>query len=338
MSKRYVVQAFVISILPVAVGAVPAAAQDFYKDKVLTILVGFSAGGGYDTNARMLARHLGRHIPGNPNIIVQNLPGAGSLKAVQYLDAAAPKDGTVINTFNFGKINDIKINPDKPHVDFRKYNWIGSISQDLTVCYVWYRLGVMTLADLKKKDRVHFGLTGVGSSSDLNQRILKNIFGVHLQQVPGYPGSAEQRLAIERGELDGDCGAWSSIPEEWIADKKINPVIRSSSATAPDLPPGVPFSVDIAPSERARQIVRLILSSNQLGRPFIASAAVPADRVRILRAAFNATMKDSAFLADAHKLRLPVSPKTGEEALKIVEELYRVPDDIVVAARQVVQK
>ena len=132
---------------------------------------------------------------------------------------------------------------------------------------------------------MHYGWTGAGSSSDLNQRIMKNIFGVKLQQVGGYPGSAEQRLAIERGELDGDSGAWSSIPVEWIDEKKMVPVIRSSPATAPDVPPNVPFSIDIAPNEHARQIMQLLLASNQLGRPFMTSAAVPTDRVRILREA-----------------------------------------------------
>jgi tripartite-type tricarboxylate transporter receptor subunit TctC len=241
-------------------------------------------------NARLLARHLGRHIPGHPAIVVQNMPGAGSLNAVHYLDNTAAKDGTVINTFNFGAIGEARLSPEKIRLDFRKYNWIGSISQDLTVCYVWHALGVKTLADLVKRPKVHFGSTGAGSSSDLNQRILKNIFGVKLQQVGGYPGSAEQRIAIERGELDGDCGAWSSIPVEWIEQKKINPVIRSSPATAPDMPADVPFSIEIAPNERARQIMRLLLASNQLGRPFIAAAAVPAERVRILRAAFAATV------------------------------------------------
>jgi hypothetical protein len=175
----------------------------------------------------------------------------------------------------------------------------------------------------------------MGTSSDTNQRILKTIFGVRVQQVAGYPGSAEQRIAIERGELDGDCGAWSSIPAEWVEGRKIVPVIRSAPVTAPDMPPDVPYSVDIAPSERDRQVLRMLLASAQVGRPFIASQAVPAERVRILRDAFNATMKDPQFVAEAEKLRLPISPKTGEEALAIVEAIYATPEDIVQAARKV---
>jgi hypothetical protein len=166
---------------------------------------------------------------------------------------------------------------------------------------------------------------------------MKNIFGVKLQQVGGYPGSAEQRIAIERGELDGDCGAWSSIPLEWINEKKIVPVIRSSPATASDMPPNVPFSIDIAPSERARQIMQLLLASNQLGRPFMASAAVPAGRVRILREAFAATMQDPAFIAETQKLRLPLSPIIGDAASKVVDDIYAIPPDIVEAAKVVLR-
>jgi tripartite-type tricarboxylate transporter receptor subunit TctC len=322
-------------VLSVAAACAPAAAQDFYRGKTLTILVGFSPGGGFDINARVLGRHIGRHIPGNPTVVVQNMPGAGSNTAVHHLDLAAPRDGTIIDIFNFGNIGESRLNPDKVKVDFRKFNWIGSISQDLTVCYVWHAFGAKTLAELKAKDKVHMGLTGMGTSSDTNQRILKNIFGVRVQQVAGYPGSAEQRIAIERGELDGDCGAWSSIPPQWVEGRKIVPVIKSGPVTAPDMPPDVPYSVEIAPSERDRQVLRMLLASAQVGRPFIASQAVPAERVRILRDAFNATMKDPQFVAEAEKLRLPISPKTGEEALAIVEAIYATPEDVVAAARKV---
>src|SRR5579871_6144431 len=221
--------------------ASPAMAQDFYKGKTLTIVVGFTAGGGFDLNARALARHLGRHIPGNPDVVVQNMPGAASLKSVLYLDTTAPRDGTVLATFNFGQIGDSRMMPEKVKVDFRKFSWIGSISQDLTVCYTWHTLGTRTIAELQKHAPIHMGLTGAGTSSDINQRILKDIFKVPVQQVAGYPGSAEERLAIERHELDGDCGAWSSLPEEWVAGHKIDPIARSGPIVPPDLSPTVPY-------------------------------------------------------------------------------------------------
>jgi tripartite-type tricarboxylate transporter receptor subunit TctC len=328
------VRALVVAICG-GLAVTPATAQEFYRGRTLTILVGFTPGGGFDVNARLLARHIGRHIPGNPSIVVQNMPGAAGLNSVQYLDTAAPKDGTVIDIFNFGNIGDSKLMPEKIKVDFRNFNWIGSISQDLTVCYVWHAFGPKTLAELKTRETVHMGLTAVGSSSDVNQRILKNIFGVRISHIAGYPGSAEERMAIERGELDGNCGAWSSIPAEWIETRKIVPIIRSAPVVPADLPPGVPYSAEIAPSERDRQIIRLLVASGQIGRPFIASSAVPAERVRILRAAFNATMRDPQFIAEADKLRLPVSPQSGEDALKIIDEIYATPDDIVQAARKI---
>ena len=247
---RAAARALAVAAAAVATTA-PAAAQDFYKGKTVTIVVGFTPGGGFDLNARLLARHMGRHIAGNPDVIVQNMPGAASLKSVLYVDTTAPRDGTVIATFNFGQIGDSRMMPEKVKVDFRKFSWIGSISQDLTICYTWHALGIRTLAQLQRHGTVHMGLTGVGTSSDINQKILKEIFKVQVVQVAGYPGSAEERLAIERRELDGDCGAWASIPQEWVEGAKINPILRCAAVQLPDLPPDVPYAVDIAPSPLA---------------------------------------------------------------------------------------
>jgi tripartite-type tricarboxylate transporter receptor subunit TctC len=333
--KASLVSAAIAATFLTALAPLPAQpqSQDFYRGKTLTIVVGFTSGGGFDINARLLARHMARHIPGNPTIVVQNMPGAAGLNSVQYLETAAPRDGTVIDIFNFGNIGDSKLAPDKIKVDFRKFNWIGSISQDLTVCYVWHAFGPKNLAELKARTVVHMGRTAIGSSSDLNQRILKNVFGVRIQQVTGYPGSVEERLAVERGETDGNCGAWSSIPSDWIEQRRIFPIIRSGPVLPPDLPPDVPYSVDIAPSGREAAAIKLLVASGQIGRPFIASAAVPSDRIRVLRDAFNATMKDPQFVAEAQKLRQPLSPKTGEEALRVVDEIYAASDDVVQAAR-----
>ena len=323
-------------VLAVAAFAAPAQADDFYKGKTLTIMVGFSAGGGFDINARLLARHIGNHIPGNPDVIVTNLPGAGSLTAIIRLDADLPTDGTVIDTFNFGRIGDSLLQPDKTKIDFRKYAWIGSISEDLTTCYVWRDKGPKTIAEMKAAGHYYFGLAGIGTSEDLNTKILKNIFGVNIDQVAGYPGSAEIRVAIERGELDGDCGAWSSIPEDWTKSPKFHPVSRSGRNLSPDMPASIPYVIDAAPNDAARKIVRLLLADAEVGRPYIVSHAVPADRIEILRKAFDATMKDPDFLAEAAKLRLPVQPKTGAEAAKVVADIYAAPAETVAAARKIV--
>lgn len=332
---RAVASALVLGVAAATTMA-PAAAQDFYKGKTITIVVGFTAGGGFDLNARLLARHLGRHLAGNPDVIVQNMPGAASLKSVLYLDTTAPRDGTVISTFNFGQIGNSRMMPDKVKVDFRKFSWIGSISHDTTICYTWHALGLKTLAELQRHGTIHMGLTGVGTSSDINQKILKQIFKVQVTQVAGYPGSAEERLAIERRELDGDCGAWASIPQEWVDGAKINPILRSAAIAPPDLPPDVPYEVDIAPSARDRDIIRLLTASGQVGRPFIASSLVPPERIELLRAAFDETVKDPDFIADAAKIRMPVAPLSGRQALSTVAGIYATPDDIVQAARKIV--
>lgn len=313
-----------------------AEAEDFYAGKTLTILVGFSASGGFDINARVLARHIGRHIPGNPNVIVDNMPGASSVTSILYLDNRAPQDGTYIDTFNFGLLSASLLQPNLSMLDLRKYAWIGSISEDLTVCYVRSNLGPRTVAELKSHGPVHFGNAGNGTSDDINERILRFVLGLDIHQVGGYAGSAQVRLAIERGELDGDCGAWSSLPDDWIKLKKISPISRSGMALPEGLTPDVPYIGNLAPNERARRIINLLVSGGQVGRPFVASAAVPPERLKILRDAFDATMKDPAFRADLDRLRLPFSPKSADEARKTVGAIYASPPDVIAAAKKIV--
>ena len=313
-----------------------AVAEDFYAGKTLTILVGFSAGGGFDTNARVLARHLGRHIPGAPNVVVDNMPGASSVTSILYLDNKAPADGTFIDTFNFGLLAASLLRPNLANLDLRKYAWIGSVSEDLTACYVRANLGPKTIAELKAYGPVHFGTDGIGTSEDINERILRSVVGLDMRQVSGYAGSAQVRLAIERGELDGDCGAWSSVPEDWIKQKKVSAISRSGTGVAEGLTADVPYVGDLAPNERARAIINLLVSGGQLGRPFIASAAVPPQRLKILRDGFDATMKDPEFRAELDKLRLPFSPKTAAAALKTVGAIYASPPDVIEAAKTIV--
>ncbi len=312
-----------------------AQAEDFYKGKTVTILVGFSPGGGFDLNARLLARHIGRYIPGNPDVVITNMPGASSVTAMQFLDTRAPKDGTVMDTFNFGLVADSKLFPERVKLDLRNYGWIGSISVDVSSCYTWGALGLKTLDDVRKRPTVHMGDVGPGTSAFVNQNILKKIFGVNVKQVVGYPGSNEQRIAIERGELDGDCGAWASMPADWVEGGKVNALMRSQRALAPGMPVNIPYMGDLAPDAHSRDLIELLTASGNVGRPFIVSKAVPADRLQILRTAFDATMRDAAFLAEAERLRFPVTPRTGAEALKVVEEIYAAPPDLVKEAREI---
>ncbi|HWG04796.1 MAG TPA: hypothetical protein VG271_07265 [Beijerinckiaceae bacterium] len=315
-----------------------AAAQDFYKGKVLTIVVGFTPGGGYDTNARLLARHIGKHIPGEPAVVVQNMPGAASLTAVGYLDTTAPRDGTVLDTFTFAQIGDSRVRPDRVKIDFRKFNWIGSTGEDPPFCYVWHTLGIDSIDALRAHGPIQMGLTAAGALDDIGERILKHLFDIDVRQIAGYPGSAETGLAMERGEIDGGCGDWGNIPTDWITNHKIVPIINLASFRPSGMADSVPFAVDIGKNEHDRAIIRLLTASAEVGRPFIASAGVPSERIAILRDAFAATMKDTDFLADAEKVRMPVTPRVGEAAQQVVADIYRAPDGIVQAARQIMDQ
>lgn len=327
--------ALALALSVAAAGCNTAQAEEFYAGKTITLLVGYAAGGGYDINARMLSRHLGDHIPGHPAVLVVNMPGAGTLRALEYLQRTAPKDGTVIGLFDFTQITNSLLTPQKVPVDFRKFKWIGSIAKDLAVCYVWHTRNAKTLADVQKLSVVHMGRTNPGSSSDLEQKIFSKIFKVKVQSVAGYAGSSEAVLAVERGELDGGCLTWSSLPPNWMAQNKIAPILKLSSATAPDLPASVPNALDVAPDKKSQQIIRVLTASGEVGKPFVVPLSVPDDRVAILRDGFAATVKDPAFLADAERLHQPVSPTLGSNAAKILDDIYATPPDVVDAARAV---
>ena len=316
-----------------------AAAQTTSDLKTLKIVVGFSPGGGYDTYARVLARHIGRHISGQPSVIVQNLPGAAGLKAVQYLDTGAPQDGSVITAFNPGMITESLVNADKIRFKFTDVAWIGSITRDLRVCYAWAATGIKTWDDLKKYKQFNMGAPAQGTSSFVNSAVLKNMFGIAVHHVMGYAGSAEQRLAIERGELDGDCGAWSSVPPDWIANRKVNPIVSFSPEPIPGLPQNVPFVGDLVGGREAKDLLDVLTTPDTLGRPYVVSKQVPGDRLTVLRAAFDATVKDSQFLAETKKLDLPVVGPTGGAATdKMIESFYAVSPALIARARAIITK
>jgi tripartite-type tricarboxylate transporter receptor subunit TctC len=315
-----------------------ASAEDvasFYKGKTLRIVVGFSAGGGYDQYARLLARHLGRHVPGNPSIVVQNMPGSASLKSVQYLDAGAPADGTLITTFNPGLITQSITTPDKVPVKFLNFAWVGNISEDFRACYTWNASGVKNWQDFLGEDNLRFGNTGVGTSAYIDNRMMTELLGAKIHQVQGYPGSADKRLAIERGELDGDCGSWTSLPEDWIKEKKITLLVRFSRTRLPDMPATMLYARDLLSDQKKKETFDLLTAGALIGRPFLAPQNVPADRIAALRAAFDATMKDPEFLADAEKQRMTVTPMTGAEVDAAIQKLYQTPADVVAAAKEI---
>jgi hypothetical protein len=263
------------------------------------------------------------------------MPGAASLKSVQHLDAGATKDGTTITAFNPGLITQSMTIPNKIKVNFTEVAWLGSMGEDLRVCYTWGATGIKTWDDLLKAPVFILGDTGPGSSSYVNQRMIKDIFGVKLKQVLGYPGSAEKRLAIERGELQGDCSSWTSLPDDWIADKKINVVLRYSEHVALGLPESVPYGKALLKDPKMRKVYDVLTAPSEIGRPYILSKAVPVDRIKILRTAFDATLKDKALLADADKQRLIVSPIDGATVEKMLADIYAAPAEVVASAKEI---
>ena len=252
-------------------------ARPFYAGKQLTIVVGLPPGGGADAYARLVQRYLSRHIAGAPTILVQNMPGAGSLKSVMFLNTTAPADGTVMVTFSSALINEALTAPERVRVDFRAYRWIGNVSEDVRVCYVWGASGVRNWQDMigRRQGALH-GCDGVGNA---DTGMLQNLFGVKIKQVQGYAGSADKRLAVERREIDGDCGGWTSVPEDWLRDKKINIVVRLSPTLVPGLDRSVPFGGDLVKDERDRKLYDFLIAPERLGRLFMVSNKVPADRV-----------------------------------------------------------
>jgi tripartite-type tricarboxylate transporter receptor subunit TctC len=317
----------------------PASAQngDFYKGKTITIVVGYSPGGGYDWYARTLARHLGAHIPGDPTVLVQNMPGAATLLAVRYLDATAPRDGTVITMFDPGLITESIAMPETVKVNFSDYRWIGAMLRDVRMCYAWAATGVKTWNDLMAQKEFLIGTTQRGSQAYMNGAILQKILGAPVRQIAGYPGSNEQRLALERGELQGNCASWSSMPQDWIADRKINPLVRFSRSRPADMPADVPYVADLAKTKEQKDLLAIVNDPGELGRPLIVAKAVPTEQVQLLRNGFEATLRDQQFLADMQQQSLPLDPVTGEEAEKILSTLYAASPDLAKKAREVLE-
>ena len=306
-----------------------AKAQDnFFAGKVINLTVGISAGGGYDQYARLLARHYTRHIPGNPTIVVRNMPGAGSLNAVLYTGEVAPPDGLTVTAFNSGLVNDTINEGDKAKIKFSQFAWIGSMARDLRVCFAMKESGIRSLEDLKRQ-KVVFGGSGVGSSSANNVAMIRNLFGLDIKIISAYRGNSEMYLAAERGEISGSCASWSSLPEHWLKDGKINLLARLSATTAPDLPDTAKFLGDLAPSDEARGIMDFLLASGEVGRPLIVSKKTPLDRIKTLQQAFDATMRDPEFLADATRQNLPISAVGGVEAEQIVAKMIAASPAII---------
>jgi tripartite-type tricarboxylate transporter receptor subunit TctC len=324
------------SLIATPEAANAADARPFYAGKTVTIVVGLPPGGGADAYARLVQRHLPRHIPGRPAIVVQNVPGAGSLRAVTYLGASMPADGTALGTFSSALINEALIAPNRVSVDFRTFSWIGNVSEDVRVCYVWGASGVRTWRDALARDKELFmGATAPGTAGNADTAMLQNLFGVKLKQVQGYSGSADKRLAVERREIDGECGGWTSVPEDWLRDRKINVLVRLSPTLVPGMDAAIPFGGDLVRNEAERRTYDFLTAPERLGRLFMVSGKVPTDRVTILRSAFDAMVAEPQFRTEAERLKLLVTPMKGDEVARRIADLYATPADVVARAKGV---
>src|SRR5882672_4998623 len=307
---------------------------DFYRGKNVALAISFSPGGGYDLYARTLARHMGKHMAGNPALVPQNMPGAGGLRVAQFFYSAAPRDGLTFGTFTRMAGIAPLFDPTQKY-DSAKLTWLGAITDSVSTCLTWHTSPVKTWKDFLEKP-VTLGGTGPGGELDIFTNLYKNIFNANVKLVSGYPGTAEIMLAMERGELDGVCGIdWTTIKAQrarWIADKSINVIAQAAFHKDPDLP-SVPLIMELTKDPEQLQILKLFVSAHEFARPYAAPPDIPADRAAALITAFEATTKDPAFLTETAQHQMEVAPVSGNKLAQMLNELYRTPEPILAKAR-----
>ena len=332
--------AAVLTLAAILFAPPTAQAQDpaaFYKGRNVDLYIGYSVGGAYDLYARVIARHLGKHIPGNPTIVPKNLEGAGSLRLANWLYNVAPKDGTAIATIGRGTAFDPLLGSKGAQFQADKFTWIGSANNEVSICVAWKTSGITKLEDAQAKELI-VGGTGQAADTDQFPRILNGVLGTKFKIVTGYPGGNDVTMAMERGEVKGRCGwSWSSVlatHKRWIDDKSITILVQLSLSKHPDLP-DVPLVMDFAKSEDQQQIFKLIFARQVMGRPVLAPPSLPPERTQALRRGFDAAMKDPALIADADKGQWEITPVSGEEIEKLMARLYQTPTHIVELAKQV---
>src|SRR5258708_35265312 len=303
----------VAAVVLTAGSAAAQSVQEFYAGKQITFIVGASAGGGYDRQARLVAHHLGKHIPGAPTIVVQNMPGAGSLAATNYIYNAAPKDGSVIALVMRSMLLIKNWSPQSVRFDLAGLNWIGSINSEVAITAAWHTAPHKSANDLFEKELIVGGTTGV--DPEATPHLLNALLGTKFKIINGYPGTTEIILAMERGELQGiGDWSWSSMKTarpDWIRDKKVTLLMQAALQKEPELG-DVPSALDFVKNEADRKVMELYLTQKTVARPLIAPPGVPAERLAALRAGFIALAQDKEFIADAQKARLEVAPISGE--------------------------
>ena len=312
-----------------------AGAQDLSK---MTISVGFTSGGTYDATARLFARHYAKHLAGNPQIIVQNMPGSGGVVALNHLYNIAPRDGSALALVDGALAFEALFGNPAVKYDPRQLNWIGSRAKETPLCVVWAERSVANIQEAQKREVV-LGAT-VGTRTFNQPRLFNALLGTKFKIVTGYPGGNELTIAMERGETEGWCGwSWTSVKRRvptWLTDKKVNILVQGALDKAPDLP-NVPLAIDLVQNETDRQILQLMLSDTRIASPLIAPGGLPDARVRELRAGFDAMMKDVEFVTDADKLGIEIEPTPGVQLQAAVNEMFALPADVVNRAKELLK-
>jgi tripartite-type tricarboxylate transporter receptor subunit TctC len=324
----------------IAVGAVPAGAADFYAGKQLKIVVSSDTGGGYDTYSRVLGHHMDRLIPGKPTIIIQNMPGGGGLRAAQFTYKAAPKDGTVLGNIRASNMLDSILGIRGTDIDPTKYEWVGSMAADTDLCSFWHTSGIKTFDDLTRKE-VLVGASGKGAQAYSFPNAMNRVLGTKFKIILGYKGAADRILALERGELQGNCGINGSTTVsnygQLLQQGKLVPVIQSGVAPYPALK-NVPLTQSFAKTEEQRDVLEAIFSQMAIARTYAFPPGTPKDRVAIVKKAFDAAMVDPGLLAEAKKVKIDISPYSGAETARLMAKLVAMKPEVKAKAKAAIGK
>jgi tripartite-type tricarboxylate transporter receptor subunit TctC len=308
--------------------------EQFYAGKSIDLVIGYPPAGSNDVYARLLSRHLGKHIPGKPNIVAKNMPGAGSFQALGHIYNVAPKDGSVIGIGAPTSPLDEKLGTQGVRFKTAEFNWIGRIDSLINIVFMWKTSPVKTVADAQRIESTLSG-TGAGSTVSIYPTVMNNVLGTKFKLIMGYKGSSEAQLAVERGEVEGHSTSWTAVKvghPDWWPSKTISILVQFALNKHPELP-DVPTVVELARNDEERQILRAVMNATEIGTAFFTAPGVPADRVTALRRAFDATMKDPEFLADAQRTKLTVGPLAGEELQKLVAEVSNLPPALLEKVR-----
>ena len=303
---------------------------DFYKGKAIEVYIGTSVGGGYDAYTRILSRHMGKYVPGNPVLVPKNMAGGGGIRLANFLYNAAPKDGLVFGTINRGIPFEPLLGNKAAQFDATRFSWIGSTNDEVSICVAWHTTGVERYQQVLERELV-VGASGIGADTYQFPKVANGVLGTKFKIVTGYPGGNDIDLAMERQEVQGRCGwSWSSVKAthpSWLPEKKFNTLFQMGLSKHPELP-HTPLIMDLAKTDEQRHMLKLVFARQVMGRPFIAPPGLPQDRVDALRQAFMATMQDKEYLADAEKTQLEVNPVSGEKVQTLVKEEYSTAPDI----------